>query len=90
MTRTRNGQFSIEWVDAGREPQCDPDPAYPDGKRLQVARAGQKACRVNLPYPARRCGQYVVMCGQCGLAVVITTAGRPDDPKSASLPCKGA
>lgn len=45
-------------------------------------------CEVSLPYPAKRCGTYVIECGICGLRVACTTAGRPDDPRLARLLCK--
>lgn len=40
-----------------------------------------------LPYPARRCGQYVVKCDVCDQIIVVTTAGRPDDPRSLKMAC---
>lgn len=78
--------FKIEWIDHGREPQCAPDPAYPFGKDID---AGVKvACKAVLPYPAKRCGLYIVECETCGTRVAITTAGRPDDPRSVAIPCE--
>lgn len=29
-------KFKIEWIDAGKEPRCPPDPAYPKGVDLDV------------------------------------------------------
>jgi hypothetical protein len=78
--------FKIDWIDGGREPQCSPDPAFPDGKHLG-APPGVQCCKVCLPYPARRCGMYYVECKACGTNVLITTAGRPDDPRSVHVPC---
>lgn len=82
--------MTIEWIDAGREPQHPPNPLYPDGVDLDFALGVSPACRVDLPYPARRCGQYVVRCDVCGLTSVVTTAGRPDDPRSLTVACKTA
>ena len=82
--------ITVEWKDSGREPQCAPDPAYPNGKPIRLtdqARMGIKTCEVALPYPAKRCGLYCVKCDQCGLSVGVTTAGRPDDPVSVELAC---
>jgi hypothetical protein len=79
-------QFRITWVDRGCEPQCQPDPAFPDGKRIE-APPDILACSVELPYPAKRCGYYVVECTRCSVRVAITTAGRPDDPRLAEIPC---
>jgi hypothetical protein len=79
--------FNIKWVDMKREPQCPPNPNYPNGKHISAPFA-RKTCRAILPYPAKRCGFYVVECQGCGVKVAITTAGRPDDPTSIDIPCK--
>lgn len=81
-------QFKVEWMDSGREPQCPPNPAYPDGIDIKADGAAM-TCKADLPYPAKRCGAYVVECTRCGLRVACTTAGRPDDPRSIELPCYG-
>jgi hypothetical protein len=81
-------QWRITWHDSGREPQCAPNPDYPDGIDVNMAVGAAKQCTTPLPYPARRCGFYEVFCRQCGLRAAITTAGRPDDPRSVTLPCK--
>jgi hypothetical protein len=78
--------FKVEWIDRGREPQCAPDPAYPSGKDLDASE-GAPSCRADLSYPAKRCGLYIVECETCGHTVAVTTAGRPDDPKSLRIPC---
>lgn len=79
--------MKIEWHDSGREPCCAPDPSYPDGKDIDGSLGAEKTCTVGLPYPAKRCGVYIVGCEVCGLKVGITTAGRPDDPRSVKLGC---
>lgn len=79
----------VKWHDAGREPQCPSNPAYPKGIDVDVTAGARPACDVALPYPARRCGHFDVICRVCGYRAVITTAGRPDDPRSAKLPCQG-
>ena len=81
-------QFTLAWIDKGREPKCAPNPDYPDGIDVDVTFGARPACRSTLPYPARRCGLYVVHCLKCGANVGITTAGRPDDPRSIMLACK--
>ena len=80
-----SNQFNIQWHDGGREPQCKPDPTYPNGKDLRLLITPK--CRVDLPYPAKRCGIYIIECRRCGQRVGCTTAGRLDDPKSIELPC---
>jgi hypothetical protein len=79
--------FKITWIDHHREPQCPPDPNYPDGIDIDLS-GGHLTCAVPLPYPAKRCGAYYVECKTCGTNVMITTAGRPDDPRSVCLPCR--
>ena len=82
--------FSIIFLDSGREPQCAPDPAYPDGKHIDLAGKAVPKCTRNVPYPAPRCGVYVITCDECELRAAITVAGRPDDPRSVTLRCKKA
>lgn len=81
-------KIAIEWLDHEREPQVAPNPNYPDGVDLDLTQGRTPACYVILPYPARRCGVFLLTCETCGLRVGITTAGRPDDPRSAKLACK--
>lgn len=92
MPDTKKQQFKIDWLDAGREPQCAPNPAYPEGIDIPSPRHGEegfKFCVVKLPYPAKRCGTYIVECTRCGFFVGVTTAGRPDDPRSIEIECQG-
>jgi len=85
-----SGTHKIEWIDRHREPQCAPNPAYPDGIDLDATRGlPGPSCKVIVPYPAKRCGMYAIKCDVCGVTVAITTAGRPDDPRSVKVPCKG-
>ena len=81
-------KHNITWIDSGREPECPPDPAYPNGIDLDTASDAMSSCLVSLPYPAKRCGSYWIECELCGLRAVCTTAGRPDDPRSIRLACK--
>ena len=80
-------QVDIRWFDRGVEPKCPPNPKYPLGIDLGVDIG--RNCKVALPYPAKRCGYYVVRCERCGYTIGVTTAGRPDDPRSIRLPCDG-
>lgn len=54
---------NIVWVDSGREPQCPPNPAFPNGVVSDISGGAENTCDVSLPYPAKRCGQYVIKCG---------------------------
>lgn len=79
----------VTWIDHGREPKCAPDPRYPDGIDIDATLGhAVPSCRVELQHPTPRCGAYSVHCKVCGLIVLITTAGRPDDPRSVKLPCR--
>ena len=79
--------IDVTFLDSGREPQCKSDPKYPDGKAINLGPGGGKTCTRNLPYPAPRCGQYMLTCKTCGFTGMITVAGRPDDPRIITMPC---
>ena len=81
-------RHTVNWIDGGREARHPSNPAYPTGIDLDLSDGALASCMVRLPWPARRCGYYVITCPTCHLRVAITTAGRPDDPRSAMLPCK--
>jgi hypothetical protein len=80
--------FEIEWIDGHREPRHPPNPEYPKGIDLDLSLGAAMACTVQLPYPAKRCGMYLVTCTDCHHLTAISTAGRPDDPRSVKLACK--
>ena len=79
--------LKVEWEDFGREPKCRPNPNFPNGMDVDSSEGAAKTCSCALPYPAKRCGAYIVRCDACGMSTAITTAGRPDDPKSVKLAC---
>ena len=79
--------LTAEWIDNGRAPQCAPNPAFPNGIDVDVSDGASKTCSIDLPYPAPRCGAYVIRCDRCQLVTAITTAGRPDDPRNVTLAC---
>lgn len=81
--------LTIRWIDRHREPQCPPNPDYPAGKDVDMSNGADKTCEAPLPHPAPRCGYYIVECETCGFRAVITTAGRPDDPRSVKIACDG-
>jgi hypothetical protein len=74
-------KHSITWIDR---------PAFPDGIDIPPQFPERASCKVLLPYPAKRIGLYVVNCHRCGVSVACTTAGRPDDPRSMTINCKGS
>jgi hypothetical protein len=79
--------FKFTFLDAGREPQCVPDPRYPNGIDLDLS-SGKPGCCFNTPYPAPRCGTMVAECETCGIRVTFTVAGRIDDPRTLKLACR--
>ena len=82
--------FDVAFIDKGHKANCKPDPKYPDGMPVNLApNPIVKTCTRNLPYPAPRCGLYVVTCRQCGFDAILTVAGRPDDPNMVTMPCRG-
>ena len=78
----------ITWVDARAAPRCKPDPAYPEGVDLDVAGGAALTCSAPLPYPAAGIGRYEISCRLCGLSAWVSTAGRPDDPRSIRVACE--
>jgi len=79
--------LKVEWIDGGREPTQKPNPDYPDGIDVKIG-GGPVFCMIDLPYPAKRIGHYLIQCDTCHTTALITTAGRPDDPRSVKIPCK--
>jgi hypothetical protein len=82
--------IKITWIDHGREPRHPADPRYPDGVDVDLSNGAARTCRVALPYPAPRCGLYAISCGSCGRSVLVTVAGRRDDPRSVAIACGSA
>lgn len=88
--KLRPDQFIIEWKDRGLDSTSAPDPRFPEGIALDVSGDSYAVCTVELPYPPpkeKRCGFYLVRCKLCDFSIIVTTAGRVDDPRSIKLPC---
>jgi hypothetical protein len=78
---------SINFIPSGRgKARCAPDLDYPHGKAMPQAHA--ITCFIELPYPAPECGMWEVHCEKCQSTVLVTAAGRPDDPVSFYMPCE--
>jgi hypothetical protein len=82
-----SADFNIHWIDRGQSPTQQPNPAYPLGIDIDLT-SGRPGCKDALPWPAPRIGFFYVQCRRCGASAMITTAGRPDDPRSIKLPCE--
>lgn len=87
-TSVVESRFLVDWSDAHRVSTFPADPAFPSGCSIDVALDAPRACRVELPYPASRCGMWVVTCQQCDYAIALATTGRSDDPRSVRVPCR--
>jgi hypothetical protein len=87
--RARDVTFVVHFIDSGRSPQCKADPKFPEGKDVVLAEddAAGKCCR-NVPYPAPRCGMYLVECEVCEFSALVHVDGRPDDPRTVTMPCQ--
>jgi len=80
--------LKVDWIDRGFDPTQAPDPRFPNGVDIDFARPDERTCKTSLPYPARRCGYFHISCDMCGKQCLLTTAGRPDDPRSIKVPCQ--
>lgn len=80
--------LTAKWIDRGREPQCAPDPDFPYGRFIDATHGQTPFCERALDCPTPRCGYWLVVCDRCKFSIVITTAGRPDDPCKIRVPCK--
>lgn len=81
-------KFDVKWIDRRRVARYPPNPEFPYGAHLDASQDAKVHCTVPLPYPAARCGVYLVKCLTCQTAVGVTTAGRADDPVSVRLACQ--
>jgi hypothetical protein len=79
-------QIEVSWLSRHRKANVAPNPKYPNG--LDIDSGQRPACKVELSYPAECVGMYYVECLDCKANMIITAAGRPDDPKSVMLPCR--
>lgn len=81
-------QFDIKPTLRRGPPQHPANAAYPNGVDVQEAAPGVPSCRVDLPYPAPERLVWSVRCRRCGFTLAITAAGRADDPRTVTVPCR--
>jgi hypothetical protein len=79
-------EFEFTFIDLGRKAQCPPNPEFPVGMAIDAG--FQQMCIVDVPYPSTGCGVLRVDCPTCGVKVGFTVAGRSDDVRRVTLPCK--
>jgi hypothetical protein len=81
-------KFDIYFEPSGRgKARCSPNPNYPTGIIVDLSE-DQHNCEINLPYPAKECGIWIVKCNTCQTVIAVTAAGRPDDPIKVKIKCK--
>jgi hypothetical protein len=80
-------QFDIQPRHWSGPPQSPPNPAYPKGIDVREAAPGVASCRADLPYPVPEQLFWSICCRQCGRTLMVTVAGRADDPRSVPIPC---
>lgn len=80
--------IKVHFLSGKRQAKCPSNPAYPHGIDVDLSNGATVACLGNLPYPAECCGFHMVRCSKCGANAAISTAGRPDDPRTVKLACK--
>jgi len=78
----------VQWTGTGRKAQHPPDRRFPHGVEIRTNSPGRPYCVVFPPYPAKEIGTWTISCQKCGLVIVVTAAGRPDDPNTVYLGCK--
>jgi hypothetical protein len=83
--------IEIKFASEHRKAVNQPDPEFPNGRDFDLTGGLviRMACLVELPYPAKCCGKWLLRCRDCGFTAVITAAGRRDDPRKVTLPCRG-
>lgn len=80
----------IKFYPSGRgKARNKPNPRYPNGQDIVVLPPKYEGptCKFALQYPAPECGHFIIDCLLCGVRGAVTAAGRPDDPKSITIPC---
>lgn len=82
-------KHTVKFIPSGRgKAQCPANPDFPNGIDINATTSPeQPSCKVDLPYPSPECGLVSVRCSLCRTSVLLTAAGRPDDPKSVTIPC---
>jgi hypothetical protein len=79
---------TITFKPSGRgKARCAPNTDYPHGIAIDGATPGAPTCMATLPYPAPECGCWLIECDDCDLRLMVTAAGRADDPVSVRFDC---
>lgn len=81
-------KFVVRWVDSGREALCGANPNFLEGRDFDVSQGAERACVLDLPYPAPRVGHYIIECKVCRQQIGFLTSGLPSDPRRVKFACK--
>lgn len=81
--------IEVKFIDEGRKSTSPSNPKYPNGVDVSAAMPDQKSCCFNVQYPAPGVGKYSIVCTDCKMTALVSVAGRADDPRTVTLPCKG-
>lgn len=80
---------SVKFCPSGRgKAQCPANPDYPNGRFMDCASKALPSCNIGIPYPAPECGVWHISCARCGISILVTAAGRADDPRGLTVNCK--
>jgi hypothetical protein len=77
----------IKFLSANRVAKLPPNEDFPYGVVIDLSVGASKSCTVNIPYPAPCCGVMQIDCDKCGNRIVVTVAGRADDPHTVKMAC---
>ena len=88
VTYTISVMIKFKFLSHNRKAKVAPNPEYPDGIDVDLSSGAKLNCGAPLPYPAECCGVWFVHCSTCNLNILVTAAGRADDPRSVKLACK--
>lgn len=88
--RPDGSQIEVTWRGYGRKATQPANPAFPQGIAVEAPRGALVTCLAKLRYPAPECGVWVLHCPVCDFRMIVTAAGRTDDPVSVKVPCNMA
>ena len=86
LQRTKPADWDVTWVDYQQEARSPATRTH--GIDVDISGDAPVACESQLPYPAKRCGAYSIVCRACRKTCIVSTAGRTDDPRSLKMACR--
>jgi hypothetical protein len=81
-------KHEVVFISAKRgKAKCQPDPNFPNGMIAEARIPGLAHCYVKIPYPSPEIGWVHIRCKECDVTMLLTVAGRADDPVAAAVTC---